>query len=328
MARATTDMNDLVDQISRLSPKRLALLALELQTKLDALEQAHAEPIAVVGMGCRFPGEADSPDAFWRLLRDGGDAVSEVPSSRWDISDLFDPDPDAAGKLATRWGGFLPDIDQFDPHFFGISPREAISMDPQQRLLAEVAWEAFEDAGLAPDSLIGSSTGVFVGILGVDYLQLLIAQDPTALDSYLATGNGHSVASGRLSYLLGLNGPSLSVDTSCSASLVAVHLAIQSLRNRECRMALAGGVNVILTPETTMGMSRARMMAADGRCKAFDAAADGFVRSEGCGLIVLKRWSDAVADGDHVLALLRGSAVNQDGRSNGLTAPNGPSQVA
>ncbi|HLH25149.1 MAG TPA: polyketide synthase, partial [Chloroflexota bacterium] len=321
-------MNEFLEQISTLSPKRLALLALELKTQLDAVEQARREPIAVIGMGCRYPGGADSPAAFWRLLRDGVDAIGEVPRSRWDVDALYDPDPDAPGKTATRWGGFLDEIDQFDPHFFGISPREATAMDPQQRLLLEVAWEALEDAGYAPDRLIDSPTGVYIGIFGADYLRLLLAEDEETFDTYTVTGNGHSMAAGRLSYLLGLKGPSLAVDTACSASLVAVHLALQGLRNGECRMAVAGGVNAILSPDTTMMLSRGRTMAPDGRCKAFAAAADGYVRSEGCGLMVLKRLSDALADGDRVLALLRGSAVNQDGRSNGLTAPNGPSQVA
>ena len=321
-------MSEFLEQISTFSQKRLALLALELKTKLDALEQARTEPIAVIGMGCRYPGGADSPDAFWRLLRDGTDAVQEVPQARWDLDALYDPDPDVPGKMATRWGGFLNEIDQFDPHFFGISPREATTMDPQQRLLLEVAWEALEDSGYAPDRLMDSPTGVYVGIFGADYLRLLVAEGLQCLDTYVATGNGHSVAAGRLSYQLGLKGPSLAVDTACSASLVAVHLALQGLRNGECRMALAGGVNAILGPETTMMLSRGRAMAPDGRCKAFAAAADGYVRSEGCGLVVLKRWSDARADGDRILALLRGSAINQDGRSNGLTAPNGPSQVA
>ena len=278
-------------------------------------------------MGCRLPG-ADGPDAYWRLLAEGVDAIREVPASRWDADEYYDPDPDTPGKLATRWGGFLDDIDQFEPQLFGISPREAQSLDPQQRLLLEVAWEALEHAGIAPDSLHGTSTGVYVGVCNTDYFQLLMDGDGRDFDMYLSTGNAASVASGRLSYVLGLNGPALTVDTACSSSLVAVHLAVQGLRTGACRAALAGGVNVVLSPKTTMTLSRAKMMAADGRCKAFDARADGFVRAEGCGLVVLKRLADAVADGDRVLAVIRGSAVNQDGRSNGLTAPNGPSQVS
>ncbi len=321
-------MSEFLDRITKLSPKRLALLAVELQSKLEALEGAGSEPLAVIGLGCRFPGGADSPAAFWRLLERGGDAITEVPRDRWDVDAYFDPDPDAPGKMSTRFGGFIADVDRFDAQFFGITPREAASMDPQQRLLLEVAWEALEDAGQAPDRLTGSATGVFVGLCNADYFHGIVRGDPAGLDAYVATGGAHSVAAGRLAYLLGLQGPNVAVDTACSSSLVAIHLACQSLRSGECRMALAGGVNVILSPETTIMLSRAHMMAPDGRCKAFDARADGFVRAEGAGLVVLKRLSDAQADGDEVLAIIRGTAINQDGRSNGLTAPNGPAQEA
>jgi acyl transferase domain-containing protein/acyl carrier protein len=323
-----TDSQAFLERINRLSPKRVALLALDLQTRLDAADANRDETIAIIGMGCRFPGGVVDPSSYWRLLCDGLDAIREIPADRWDVDALYDPDPEAPGKIATRWGGFVDGIDRFDPHAFGISPREAASMDPQQRLLLEVGWEALEHAGYAPDGVAESPTGVFVGICNGDYYQMLMDCDPATVDAYAATGSAHSVASGRLSYLLGLRGPSLSVDTACSSSLVSVHLAVQSLHAGECRMALAGGVNAILNPRTSIALSRAKMMAADGRCKAFDASADGFVRSEGCGLVVLKRLSDAEADGDRILALIRGSAVNQDGRSNGLTAPNGPSQVA
>jgi acyl transferase domain-containing protein len=315
-------VSEFLDRITKLSPKRLALLAVELQAKLEALEGAGLEPLAVIGLGCRFPGGADSPAAFWRLLERGGDAITEVPRDRWDVDAYFDPDPDAPGKMSTRFGGFIADVDRFDAQFFGITPREAASMDPQQRLLLEVAWEALEDAGQAPDRLTGSATGVFVGLCNADYFHGIVRGDPAGLDAYVATGGAHSVAAGRLAYLLGLQGPNVAVDTACSSSLVAIHLACQSLRSGECRMALAGGVNVILSPETTIILSRAP----DGRCKAFDARADGFVRAEGAGLVVLKRLSDAQADGDEVLAIIRGTAINQDGRSNGLTAPNGPAQ--
>ncbi|MGO8676240.1 MAG: type I polyketide synthase [Limisphaerales bacterium] len=321
-------MSDFFDRISRLSPKRLALLAVELQSNLDRLKQRHSEPVAVIGMGCRFPGGADDPDSFWRCLLESRDAVAEVPPERWDIDALFDPNPDAPGKMNTRWGGFLSGVDLFDPDFFGISPREAAGMDPQQRLLLEVAWEALEHAGQSPERLTGSMTGVFAGLCNSDYFLLRARGGLDSLDAYAATGNAHSVASGRISYLLGLQGPSVSVDTGCSSSLVAVHLACQSLRNGECRMALAGGVNLILAPDTTVTLSKSRMMSPTGRCRAFDASADGFVRGEGCGVVVLKRLSDAQDDGDQVLALVRGSAINQDGRSSGLTAPNGPSQEA
>ncbi|MHB1132626.1 MAG: SDR family NAD(P)-dependent oxidoreductase [Chloroflexota bacterium] len=314
----------------QLSPMKQALLAVEgMQSKLAALERARSEPIAVVGIGCRFPGGADDPETFWRLLRDGVDAIREVPPERWDVEAYFDPDPDAAGKVSTRWAGFLEQVDRFDPQFFNIAPREATSIDPQQRLLLEVSWEALENAGLAPSSLSGSATGVFIGIASSDYSQLQIkANDPMRLDAYYGAGVAHSVASGRLSYVLGLQGPSLSVDTACSSSLVAVHLACQSLRGGECNLALAGGVNVILSPDNSIAFSRSRMLAPDGRCKTFDARADGFVEAEGCGVVALKRLSDAQMAGDRILAIIRGSAVNQDGPSSGLTAPNGVAQQA
>ncbi len=292
-----------------------------------AAVHAVAEPIAIIGMGCRFPGGVDSPEAFWKLLRDGVDAISEVPPARWDIDAFYDPDPEAPGKMATRYGGFLDGIDQFDPNFFGISPREAVSMDPQQRLLLEVAQEALDAAGQVAEQLAGSRTGVFAGISTNDYRERMSGAT-NEIDAYWGTGNSSSVAAGRISYVLGLQGPSLAVDTACSSSLVAIHLACQSLRSGECDRALAGGVSAILSPEGTIYFSKLRALAADGRCKTFDASADGFVRSEGCGMVVLKRWSDAEAAGDTVLAVIRGSAVNQDGRSSGLTAPNGPAQQA
>ncbi len=296
-------------------------------TPVTIREIREDEPIAVLGLGCRFPG-ADGPRAFWRLLANGVDAVGEVPGGRWDMTALYDPDPDALGKIYNRWGGFLSEVDQFDAAFFGIAPREAVSLDPQQRLLLEVAWEALENAGVAPDGLAGSATGVFVGIGSSDYGQLLtMSGDAARIDPYYGTGNTLSAAAGRLSYVLGLRGPSLAVDTACSSSLVAVHLACQSLRRGECATALAAGVNLLLSPVASVNLCRARMLAHDAHCKTFDASADGYVRGEGCGVVVLKRLSD-VADCDTVLALIRGSAVNQDGRSTGLTAPNGPSQEA
>jgi acyl transferase domain-containing protein/NAD(P)-dependent dehydrogenase (short-subunit alcohol dehydrogenase family)/acyl carrier protein len=321
-------VSDFLERIAKLSPKRLALLAADLNSKLDRLNRRETEPIAVIGMGCRFPDHVDDPDSFWRLVIEGRDAIREVPSERWDVDAFYDPDPDAPGKMSTRWGGFLEGVDQFDPEFFGISPREAAGMDPQQRLLLEVTWEALENAGQNPDRLAGSPTGVFVGVCNSDYFLKRFEGARGSVDAYVATGNAHSVASGRISYILGLKGPSLSVDTACSSSLTAVHLACQSLRAGECRMALAGGVNLILMPDTTIILSKSHMMSPDGRCKPFDKAADGFVRSEGCGIVSLKRLSDARADGDTILALIRGTACNQDGHSSGLTAPNGPSQVA
>ncbi|HEX8112639.1 MAG TPA: beta-ketoacyl synthase N-terminal-like domain-containing protein, partial [Kofleriaceae bacterium] len=282
--------------------------------------------IAIVGLGCRFPGAPD-PDAFWNLLWSGDDAIREVPADRWDVGAFYDPDPAAPGTTTTRCGGFLTRVDEFDPSFFCISPREASHMDPQQRLLLEVAWEALENAGIAPQSLYGTETGVFVGISTSDYAGLQLS-DPARVGAHDGTGSAHSIAANRLSYLLDLRGPSMAVDTACSSSLVAVHLACQSLRIGECRVALAAGANVMLTPQLTIVFSKAGMMAADGRCKTFDAAADGYVRGEGCGVVILKRLADALADGDQVLAVVRGSAVNQDGLSNGLTAPNGLAQEA
>ncbi|MCK6562456.1 SDR family NAD(P)-dependent oxidoreductase [bacterium] len=297
--------------------------------KAERKAVAADEAIAIIGLGCRFPGGADGAASFWQLLHEAREGVSEVPAERWNIDAYYDPNPDAPGKMYVRKGGFLREVDKFDARFFSITPREAVSMDPQQRLLLEVTWEALEHAGLVPETIMGSQTGVFVGISGTDYSQLLLKRlDAASIDAYAGTGNAFSVASGRLSYTFGLQGPSLAVDTACSSSLVSVHLACNSLRRGECDLALAGGVNLILTPEATINFSRARMLAADGRCKTFDAAADGYVRGEGCGMIVLKRLSQAQADGDNILAIIRGSAVNQDGRSNGLTAPNGPAQEA
>ncbi|MDJ0756201.1 MAG: amino acid adenylation domain-containing protein [Ardenticatenaceae bacterium] len=304
-----------------------ALTALQdTRSKLEKLESAQREPIAVIGLGCRFPGQANSPNQYWQLLQNGVDAISEVPRSRWDINDLYDPNPETPGKMYTRHGGFLERVDLFDPQFFSISPREAASLDPQQRLLLEVSWEALEHANLAPEKLFGSQTGVFVGITGFDYIRPHFNQGLENIDAYFGTGITLSVAAGRLSYFFGFTGPSMSVDTACSSSLVTAHLACQSLRQKECNMALVGGVNVILAPEMNVNFSKARMMAPDGRCKTFDASANGYVRGEGCGILVLKRLSDAQRDGDQVLALIRGSAVNQDGPSGGLTVPNGVSQ--
>ncbi|MGD9547405.1 MAG: SDR family NAD(P)-dependent oxidoreductase [Candidatus Krumholzibacteriia bacterium] len=282
------------------------------------------EPVAVIGLSCRFPGAPDAR-AFWKLLDEGVDAIAEIPADRWDVDEYYDPDPDAPGSMYTRWGGFIEDIDQFDARFFGISPREAASMDPQHRLLAEQTWIALEDAGIVPQSLAGSRTGVFVGITSPDYASLIKA-GPEGPDSYFVTGNAPNAAAGRISYLLGLEGPAMALDTACSSSLVAVHQAIGSLQRGEAELALAGGVNLIIDPAGMVATSRARMLAPDGRCKTFDARADGYARGEGCGMVVLKRLADARRDGDRVLAVIRGAAVNQDGRSSGLTVPNGPAQ--
>jgi len=300
----------------------------EMRAKMESMEMTGREPIAIIGMACRFPGSVSNAEDFWRLLTSGTDAITEIPHDRWNIDSFYDPNPEAAGKILTRWGGFLDQVDQFDPQFFGISPREAEGLDPQQRLLLEVTWEALEGAGQAPDKLTGSATGVFTGISVNEYYQIMTQQDHEKLDVYLAQGTAHSTASGRISYLLGLQGPAISIDTACSSSLVAIHLAVQSLRVRETNLAIAAGVNTILLPELHISFSRARMISRDGRCKTFDSRADGFVRSEGCGIVILKRLSDAIADRDNILAIIRGSAVNQDGRSSGMTAPNGLAQEA
>ncbi len=285
-----------------------------------------SESIAVIGIGCRFPG-ADGPAAFWQLLRNGVDAITEVPPGRWAIDEYYDEDSTKPGTMNTRWGGFVNDVDRFDRAFFGIAPREASRIDPQQRLLLETTWEALEDAGQDPLGVSGYATvGVFVGISSNDYGRL--QGDAATFDAYVGTGNALSIAANRLSYAFDFHGPSLAVDTACSSSLVAIHLACESLRRGESDLAIAAGVNLILTPDLTVNFSRAGMMAPDGRCKAFDAAANGYVRSEGCGVVVLKPLSKALADGDPVYAVVRGSAVNQDGRSNGLTAPNGQAQEA
>lgn len=282
------------------------------------------EPIAITGIGCRFPG-ANGPAAFWALLCAGIDAITEVPAERWDITRFYHPDPATPGTMTTRWGGFLADIDRFDPLFFKIAQREAAYIDPQQRLLLELAWEALEDGGYVVSQLAGSKTGIFVGVGGFDYAKRQMTI-PEAIDTYTNTGSALSIAANRISYVFDFRGPSLALDTACSSSLVAVHLACQSLRAGECDLALAGGVNLILGPETTIGFSKLGAMAPDGRCKAFDASADGYVRSEGAGIVVLKPLSAALAAGDPIYALIRGSAVNQDGRTNGLTAPNRRSQ--
>ncbi|MFC5751232.1 SDR family NAD(P)-dependent oxidoreductase [Actinomadura rugatobispora] len=313
-------MTSITERLAELSEDQLDVLADRLAGAAGTIA---AEPIAVVGMACRFPGGANSPEAFWRLLVEGRDAVTDIPATRWGAAELYDPDPYAPDSANSRWGGFLDDVSGFDAAFFNISPREAEAMDPQQRLLLETAWEALERAAIGPGSLAGSRTGVFGGLVYSDYQQLAAEVGP-----YSGTGNAHSVAVGRISYLLDLHGPCTALDTGCSSSLVAVHLAAQSLRLRESDMALAGGVNVILDPDTHIALGQWGAFAPDGRCKTFDAAADGMVRGEGCGVVVLKRLGDALRDGDRVLAVIRGSAVNSDGRSQGVTAPNTNAQAA
>ncbi|HXE05850.1 MAG TPA: beta-ketoacyl synthase N-terminal-like domain-containing protein, partial [Bryobacteraceae bacterium] len=312
-------------QPSSLSAARLALGVNRLRQQMPDTELLASNPLAIIGIGCRFPGNVQSPRDFWHLLLSGTDAITTVPRDRWDAGAYYDSDAYAPGRTNTKWGGFLDHPASFDPHLFGIAPREAPSIDPQQRLLLEVAWEAIWDSGRSPESLAGSRAGVFTGITRSDYERLLF-EDAHAITANSCTGAYHSVATGRLSYLLDLHGPSVSIDTACSSSLVAVHAACQSLRSGECDLALAGGVNLQLLPEHYVGLAKLGMLAADGRCKTFDASADGFVPSEGCGVIVLKRLSEALADGDRIYAVIRGVATNQDGRTKSLTAPSGLAQ--
>ena len=307
-----------------------ALLRIEsLEARLAAAEKAKREPIAIVGMACRLPAGANDPEAFWELLERGTDGITDPPGARlWKVEDYLDPDPDVPGKAYTLKGGYIEEVDVFDAPFFGVSPREAQQMDPQQRWLLQVAWEALEDAGLAPDRLVNSRTGVYVGMTGSDFLFAQTGSDLRNVDTYLASGNSHAVAAGRLSYVLGLRGPAMTMDTACSSALLAVHTACNSLRLGECDAALAGGVLLILTPGSHVSACKARLLSPDGHCKTFDDAADGYVRAEGCAMIALKRLTDARRDGDRVLAVIRGSASNQDGRSGGLTAPSGKAQEA
>ncbi|MGV0750940.1 beta-ketoacyl synthase N-terminal-like domain-containing protein, partial [Mycolicibacter minnesotensis] len=301
----------------------------DLTARLAVAEAGDTEPIAVVGVGCRLPGGVDGPAALWRLLCDEGSGIVRVPADRWDADAFFSSDHSVPGTICSREGGFLTSWQpaEFDAEFFGISPREADAMDPQQRLLMEVAWEALEHAGITKEAIRGTQTGIFVGMTTNDYALDIMSQiRPQEVDPYVPFGNAANFAAGRLSYFLGVHGPAMMVDTACSSSLVTIHLACASLRRRESDQALAAGVNLILTPQNSIATSRWGMLAPDGQCKTFDAAADGYVRSEGAGVVVLKRLSDAQRDGDRILAVVRGSAVNQDGPSSGQTVPSGPAQ--
>ncbi len=312
------------------SPIKQALLAInKMQKKIKQTEAQKNEPIAVIGMSCRFP-KANNLEEFWELISNKKDGIIEVPKDRWDIEEYYDSKPNTPGKIITRYGGFINDFDKFDAQLFGISPREAEKMDPQQRVLLEVAWEALEDAGIKIKNLAGSKTGVFVGISTNDYSfvqQQNSNGDLKMIDAYQGSGNASSIAANRLSYFFDLQGPSISLDTACSSSLVAINMACQSLRANESNLALAAGVGLLLSPHASITFSQANMLSPDGRCKTFDSEANGYVRGEGAGVVVLKRLSDAIKDKDNILALIKSSAVNQDGKTNGLTAPNSLSQV-
>ena len=316
------------DKTPSLEMQALAALR-KMRAKLEALERRHAEPLAIIGIGCRVPGGVTDAEDYWELLENGRHAVRKVPAERWDSDKYFDPDPKAPGKIYTCWGGFIDGIDQFDAPFFGIAAAEARRMSPPQRLFLEVSWEALEAAGISPKSLARTRTGVFVGATTNDYLQLQTkVQSEDDIDAYVATNNTLNVIAGRVSYTLGLQGPSMAIDTACSSSLVAIDRACRSLRDGESDLVITGGVNLIITPDTFISASKWGMLARDGRCKTFDAAADGFVRGEGCGVVIIKRLSDAQAAGDRILAVIRGTAVNQDGPSSGLSVPSALAQEA
>src|SRR5437660_2393065 len=282
------------------------------------------EPLAIIGIGCHFPGGATSPQAFWDLLCAGVDATRDVPGDRWDVRKFYDPDLKKSGKMNTFHGGYLERLDLFDAQFFGISPREAVWLDPQQRLLLQVTWEALEDAGLLADQLDGSDTGVFIGGFTLDYqlMQNFGVYSRYELQTHSATGMMMTMLANRLSYVFGFQGPSLAVDTACSGSLVAVHLACQSIWNGECSLAIAGGASALIAPTMTIAESKGGFLSADGRCKTFDASANGYARGEGAGVVIIKPLSQAQADGDSIYALIRGTAVTQAGHTNGITVPD------
>ncbi len=320
-------MSDLAARVAGLSPAQRKLL--EQRLKNQQSPPPVSGSIAIIGMACRFPGAASLQD-FWRLISEGRSAATEVPADRWSVDAFFDASGETPGKTSIRWGAFIENPDQFDPQFFGITPREAVRMDPQQRLLLEVAWEAMENAGRPAEELAGTRTGVFVGIGSNDYSKVLVGQDNyyQNIDAHMGTGNALSIAANRVSYVFDLHGPSAAIDTACSSSSLSVHFAVESLRRGESDAALAGGANLILTPETTIAFSKARMLSPEGVCRPFDSRANGYVRGEGCAFVLLKRLEDAERDGDNILAVLRATSVNQDGRTSGISAPNSQSQVA
>lgn len=297
-----------------------------LKIEKENLEAEKTEPIAIIGMSCRFP-SANSIDEYWELLKNGIDAISDIPSTRWNVEDYFDKNPDISGKMYTRKGGFIENMNQFDAKFYGIAPKEANQIDPQQRLLLDISWEALENAFIVPSSIKNSDTGVFIGLSSDDYGHLSIdSHNTSSINAYSSLGTARSIAAGRLAYFFGLQGPVMQLDTACSSSLLSIHLACQSLRNKECNMALAGGVNLLLSPNPFIAFSKLKALAKDGKCKVFDAKADGYVRGEGCAIIVLKRLSDAIMAKDNILAVIKQTTANHDGASNGLTAPNGTAQ--
>ncbi|WP_318731849.1 type I polyketide synthase [Roseofilum sp. Belize Diploria] len=305
----------------KFSSKQVLKALQEMRSRLDAVNKAQTEPIAIVGMACRFPGGANDPSTYLNILHNGIDAITPVPPERWNVNAYYDSDPEVSGKAYTKEGGFIEQVDQFDPLFFGIAPKEAVILDPQYRLLLEVTWEALENAGQIWENLKNSQTSVFIGISTDDYSAVSL-MNQNQIGNNTSVGNNRSVGVGRISHLLGLQGANIQVDTACSSSLVATHLACQNLRLGESNLALVGGVNLILSPISTIGRCELKALSPDGRCKTFDAAANGYGQGEGCGVLVLKRLSDAISDGDSILALIRGSAVNHDGPSSGMTVPN------